>query len=307
MRGSSMDYPGEALAALGNVVVVTLNYRLGIFGFFVSKDSDIPANLGLWDQHTALLWVKENIAEFGGDPSSVTLFGQSAGASSIIYQMFSSRNDRTVFQKAIVESSWNNYLGEVNRDVDAFNDRQILLLGCGNQSSLVTCMRGKPTKELVTRTLRGFSLLPYADGDFLNKNLGNSLVRNSLNKDRLRSDIVGNFYDYDLMAGWNSDEGTLFLGLLSQIFPDPTALNKEKLMGLIMKVLFPGDDGSYLSTSSVASQLTTTYFSDISHWTTNGMPEYTNILEAVKRMFGEHLKNVFEIEIRVRLLAIGTY
>jgi para-nitrobenzyl esterase len=92
--GSENRYDGESLAEKG-IVTVTLNYRLGIFGFFshpeLTKESPNHAsgNYGLLDQHAALLWVKKNIAAFGGDPNKITIAGESAGSISVSAQMAS--------------------------------------------------------------------------------------------------------------------------------------------------------------------------------------------------------------------------
>lgn len=65
------------------LVVVTIQYRLGYFGFFSTGESDCPGNIGLWDMTLALTWIQENIGLFGGDKSNVTIMGQSAGGSSV--------------------------------------------------------------------------------------------------------------------------------------------------------------------------------------------------------------------------------
>lgn len=81
--GSSLpEYYGDKLAARG-VIVVSFNYRLGIFGFLVSTADGLFGNYGLDDQKTALQWVQDHISSFGGDPDRITLFGESAGAMSI--------------------------------------------------------------------------------------------------------------------------------------------------------------------------------------------------------------------------------
>ena len=101
-------YDGEELAKKG-MVVVTLNYRLGILGFFahpeLSKESPrhTSGNYGLLDQNAALQWVHRNIAAFGGDPNKVTIFGQSGGAFSVISQVVSPLS-KGLFRGAIVES-----------------------------------------------------------------------------------------------------------------------------------------------------------------------------------------------------------
>jgi len=92
-------YDGTAFARDG-VVLVSLNYRLGSFGF---KPHGGEANFGLWDQVAALGWVRDNIASFGGDPANVTLFGESAGGEDTLALM-TAAPARGLFQKAIVES-----------------------------------------------------------------------------------------------------------------------------------------------------------------------------------------------------------
>jgi carboxylesterase type B len=75
----SFAYDTRYLAILGDVVVVSVNYRLGPFGFLYGGTDDAPGNVGLYDQILGLKWVRDNIEQFGGDPESVTIFGESAG------------------------------------------------------------------------------------------------------------------------------------------------------------------------------------------------------------------------------------
>jgi para-nitrobenzyl esterase len=106
--GSLPTYDGESLARKG-AVVVTINYRLGVFGFFahpeLTKESDRNAsgNYGLLDQIAALEWVQKNIAAFGGDPKRVTIFGESAGSWSVNYLM-ATPLARVLFHRVIGES-----------------------------------------------------------------------------------------------------------------------------------------------------------------------------------------------------------
>ena len=115
MRGSSLGkagieppFDGESLSHRG-VVLVTVNYRLGIFGFFAHPDltAESPhhasGNYALMDQIAALRWVRENIAKFGGDPGNVTIFGQSAGARDV-GQLLASPLAKGLFHRAIEES-----------------------------------------------------------------------------------------------------------------------------------------------------------------------------------------------------------
>ncbi len=111
--GSSPNYDGSILARRGNIVLVTLNYRLGPFGFLHLDEvtgGRIPAtgNEGLLDQIAALRWVRENITFFGGDPDNITVFGESAGAMSIGCLLVMPQA-RGLFHKAILESGSNTF------------------------------------------------------------------------------------------------------------------------------------------------------------------------------------------------------
>ncbi|KAJ8970720.1 hypothetical protein NQ317_018754 [Molorchus minor] len=86
-----------------DIIIVTINYRLGPFGFLTTADNVIPSNLGLKDQNLALVWTNENIIFFGGDPEQITIAGESAGASSIGHQLISKKSSG-LFRAAILES-----------------------------------------------------------------------------------------------------------------------------------------------------------------------------------------------------------
>jgi para-nitrobenzyl esterase len=106
--GSGLLYRGEQLAARGDVVIVTINYRLGALGFaahpaLADPETGIQANWGLLDQVAALRWVNDNIAGFGGDPANVTVFGESAGAMSVSTLLGMPMAQGT-FTKAIAQS-----------------------------------------------------------------------------------------------------------------------------------------------------------------------------------------------------------
>ncbi|CAE6454702.1 unnamed protein product [Rhizoctonia solani] len=112
LNGSTLGYPGEGILntafQLGKpVVYVAMNYRLGIYGFPPGKQSEAAGalNLGLKDQRLALEWVKKNIGLFGGDPDRVMIFGESAGAMSVAYQMmYKDGKHGGVFRTALMES-----------------------------------------------------------------------------------------------------------------------------------------------------------------------------------------------------------
>lgn len=100
--GGESAYDGTALAEEGDIVVVSVTYRLGVFGYLYNPDGE-PRNLGFKDQMAALKWVHENISRFGGDPSQVTLAGQSAGGHSVASLI--SYCKEPYFRKAIIQSA----------------------------------------------------------------------------------------------------------------------------------------------------------------------------------------------------------
>ena len=108
--GSLPSHQGQTLAGDEHVVVVSMNYRLGVFGFFAlpalsaESKNGVSGNYGIMDQTYALRWVQGNIAAFGGDPGRVTIFGQSAGAQSVLVHYVSPLS-RGLFKRAISESA----------------------------------------------------------------------------------------------------------------------------------------------------------------------------------------------------------
>ncbi|NWI64732.1 SASB hydrolase, partial [Todus mexicanus] len=101
--GAASTYDGSALAAFDNVVVVAIQYRLGIVGYLSTGDKHAPGNWGYLDQVAALQWIQKNIIHFGGNPSSVTIAGESAGGISVSALILSPLA-KGLFHKAISES-----------------------------------------------------------------------------------------------------------------------------------------------------------------------------------------------------------
>jgi len=103
-----MEFDGERIASRG-VILVSVAYRLNVFGFLAHPDltaenPDEPANFGFLDQRAGIMWVKRNIANFGGDPDNITILGQSAGGVSVFSHLCSPRS-KGLFQKAVIQSS----------------------------------------------------------------------------------------------------------------------------------------------------------------------------------------------------------
>jgi para-nitrobenzyl esterase len=162
---------GENLSRRENVVVVSLNYRLGVFGFLahpeLSAESPhrVSGNYGLLDQQAALRWVRRNIAAFGGDPRRVTIFGQSAGGQSVIDQLVSPLS-RGLFAGAISESPryedrgvgiWSTLtLQEQEQEGEEVGD----LLGIEDGPGALAALRRLPAARLVSATASPRSPLP---------------------------------------------------------------------------------------------------------------------------------------------------
>ncbi|XP_068082436.1 esterase E4 [Anabrus simplex] len=133
-----------------DIVLVTLNYRLGALGFLSTGDGVIPGNNGLKDQVAAMKWVQKNILQFGGDPDRVTLAGYSAGAASVWLHMASPMS-RGLFHQAIAMSSSINAQYDISeRSIFGLAQRQANVLGCPNATSqeIKDCMMLKPAQEI---------------------------------------------------------------------------------------------------------------------------------------------------------------
>jgi para-nitrobenzyl esterase len=195
---------GTNLAQQG-VIVVSMNYRLGIFGFFVhpelAKESGHKAagNYGLLDQTAALQWVHDNIAAFGGDPGNVTIFGESAGSFSVSAQM-ASPLAKGLFQKAIGESGAAFFSGGLSfekravreeKDVKAVSTK----LGVSKLAELRAVSADKLLETFGKPGPDAFGFGPDVDGYFLPESAPAIFAAGKQN-------------DVTLLAGWNHDEGS---------------------------------------------------------------------------------------------------
>lgn len=134
-------YNGGPLAVRGDVVVVTINYRLGALGFLRLPKIDAPGNQGLLDQIAALKWVRDNIASFGGDPSRVTIFGQSAGSASVAC-LLAMPPAQGLFRRAILQSGAGRAATPETADRIAHAMLDLLGISRGNEADLLTLAPG---------------------------------------------------------------------------------------------------------------------------------------------------------------------
>ncbi|XP_016076494.1 PREDICTED: liver carboxylesterase 1 isoform X2 [Miniopterus natalensis] len=150
IMGGASTYDGTVLSAHENVVVVTIQYRLGIWGFFSTGDEHSPGNWGHFDQLAALRWVQENIANFGGNPGSVTIFGESAGGESVSVLVLTPLA-KNLFHRAISESGVTLTSALVKKDTKALAQKIATFAGCKTTTSavMVDCLRQKSEDELL--------------------------------------------------------------------------------------------------------------------------------------------------------------
>ena len=197
--GSGAEYDGGKLAARGDVVVVTINYRLGIFGFLYVPGK--TANVGMLDQIAALRWVKQNISSFGGDPANITVFGESAGAHSISVLM-TMPQAKGLFNRAILQSSGCSSLYHKGSGGEAVGKSLFSKLGI-NYSNMET-LREIPVEALqstyqqIKMTTSPFDFLPpFVDGDTIPIH---------------PFEAINNGYavDIEVLAGFNTNEASLF-------------------------------------------------------------------------------------------------
>jgi carboxylesterase type B len=148
MTGSSNPYDGSTLARRNNIVVVTINYRLGVHGFL-----DVPGlsergagNYGLLDQAAALGWTQRNIAAFGGDPGRVTIAGESAGGQSVC-ALLASPPAQGLFDKAIIQSG--GCPSHTVAQATARGETFAVAAGCPDPATRAACLRARPSDELL--------------------------------------------------------------------------------------------------------------------------------------------------------------
>ncbi|XP_062033745.1 carboxylesterase 5A [Lepus europaeus] len=167
--GSASIFDGSALAAYENVLVVTAQYRLGIFGFFTTQDQHASGNWAFKDQLAALSWIQKNIKFFGGDPGSVTIFGESAGGISVSSLVLSPMASG-LFHRAIMESGVAIIPYLKSPDDERSKDLQVVAQACDCNASdslaLLKCLRAKSSKELLSLSQKTKSFTRVVDGLF---------------------------------------------------------------------------------------------------------------------------------------------
>lgn len=214
INGAGSQYDGGTLAREAGVVVVTVNYRLGIFGALALESlaaEDKAANYALQDQQAALRWVQRNIAAFGGDARRVTLFGESAGGTSVCNQLLSPAA-KGLFHRAIIQSGTCPSVQPTRAQALAVGNAYAEKLGCPAGPAQLACLRGQSAAAALlaspaidaanAASLAQFS--PHVDGVVLPEQARQAFRH-------------GRFHRMPVLLGNNADEGTLFIALAFEL------------------------------------------------------------------------------------------
>uniref|UniRef100_A0A3P8ZBX3 Carboxylesterase type B domain-containing protein n=1 Tax=Esox lucius TaxID=8010 RepID=A0A3P8ZBX3_ESOLU len=203
MEGTGNMIDGSVLASYGNVIVITLNYRVGVLGFLSTGDQAAKGNYGLLDQIQALRWISENIGYFGGDSNRITVFGSGIGASCVSLLTLSHHSEG-LFHRAIIQSGSALSSWAVNYQPVKYTRLLAEKVGCNVLDTLdmVDCLRKKTSRELVEQDIQParyhVAFGPVIDGDVIPDDPEILMEQ-------------GEFLNYDIMLGVNQGEGLRFV------------------------------------------------------------------------------------------------
>ena len=232
-NGAGSLYPGEVLAKAGDVIVVTINYRLGFLGYIAHPELS-GTNFGLLDQVKALEWVSENIESFGGNSSKVTIFGESAGGASVLALMASPLSEglfqRVIAQSAAIMESPNVTVSEGGKLGVAVGEQLGLPAGDGQLEK----MRAVGAQDLVQAQLNMSASDGIVVNFFVDEESLPQCIWCAFAEDEQGSPV---HKDVDLMIGTNQNETSIFWLLdpsNTGVFPNTTDTYKasvEKIYG----------------------------------------------------------------------------
>jgi len=211
VNGSGNDFNGRFLAAHARAIVVTINYRLGPFGWLALKSlqhDGASGNYGLMDQLAALKWVRRNIAAFGGNPHAVLLFGQSAGGVSVLAQLVSPLA-AGLFQRAEVESAPTALTLPTVAAAESRNELAYAkAFGCSDQATQAACLRAVPAQRALAAAHEDMDLIRDG-GLYWTPVVGTP----NLPAPVIRQFKAGRFNKVPVMIGNTRNEGRLFAAI----------------------------------------------------------------------------------------------
>ena len=287
--GSEYRYDGADLARKG-IITITVNYRLGIFGFLAHPELSVESghhasgNYGLQDQTAALRWVSKNISAFGGDPSRVTIAGESAGSISVFAQMATPLS-RNLFAAAIGESGAMIKPTFIPVSLDTAEHNGLDFMTRAGLKNL-KAMRAMPAKKLLDLEFNRNEKLPAViDGYFFKEIPALTFA-------------AGRQAKVPLLVGWNSAEGGYGDIIHDSITPDHYASVIKHVFGSSADkalILFPGTDEKTIKQS--ATDLASDMFIVYSTWKwadlqakTSGKPVYRYLFSRIRQTADDRKK-----------------
>ncbi|XP_066596786.1 acetylcholinesterase-like [Prorops nasuta] len=250
-------YDADIMAASSNVIIASMQYRVGAFGFLYlnqhfTNSEEAPGNMGLWDQAMALRWLKDNAIAFGGDPDLITIFGESAGGSSVSLHLISPVTRglvrRGILQSGTLNAPWSYMTGEKANEI-----ARVLVDHCGCNSTLLdenparvmACMRSVDASTLSVQQwnsywgILGFPSAPTIDGVFLPKDPLDLVRETDFEKTEI---LIGNnqnegtyFILYDFMDFFEKDNAIVldrekFENIINTIFKNMSSVEREAIL-----------------------------------------------------------------------------
>ncbi|XP_059081080.1 acetylcholinesterase-like isoform X2 [Tigriopus californicus] len=233
---STLDvYDMRVLASEENIILVSFQYRVASLGFLFFDTEDVPGNAAMFDQIMALQWIKDNIAHFGGNPDNITLFGESAGATSVSLHLLSPLS-RNLFSQVIMQSAsalvpW----GIITKEESLIRGLRLAeLMNCPHDRldlrATIECLRQKNATEMVNKEWDGivfgiceFPFVPIIDGSFLDETPQTAVDSE-------------NFKKTNILMGTNQDEAFFFIMYyLGEIFKNEESVHvtREDFLKLV--------------------------------------------------------------------------
>jgi len=242
------------------MVVVVIQYRLGLFGFLAGNEVKAggATNAGMLDQQFALQWVQENIGSFGGNAEQVTIWGQSAGAGSVLQHMVAhgGNTQPPLFKYAITSSTFlpsqYNYNDTIPQLI--YNDA-LNYTGCTTASDTLACLRAADVSTLQTANTNlassvfygSYVFVPVVDGEFITERPSVTIAGGKLNGELYMA--VGNTHEGNDFV--NQNETLTPVDYAAQLFPDLTQAQAEEIALLYSELGTPVEQANYIMGDSI--------------------------------------------------------
>ncbi|KAL8575251.1 hypothetical protein ACOMHN_001797 [Nucella lapillus] len=272
VSGEGRVLPAETLAAYGNIIAVTFNFRLGALGFLTTYDKEASGNWGLWDQRLALQWVKENVVHFHGDPENITLAGTTSGAFCVTYHALHAPQVE-LFHRIIVESG--TATSTLGYHLSGLKYAEALAeeLGCiiskshpRSSEKIIACLREKDPQSIVSANVKADSpfrlvWIPVVDREFITEDPSTILSWPGSGK------VPESLGSVEALVGTTSSDGSIFFSIWVQAMA--SAMNEsvdsgvslrlfEKVVEAFVKSLDNSED-AWMITQAVRQEYTRWY------------------------------------------------